>query len=248
MLPLFYCFLSLIYYLLSYCLLHCLILILSSLHLSFYSCFLIFLFSSFLLSSCPFFLVFLSSIIFLLYLPLPSSLQIISTLKEGKMTFDEFRQFSAAANPSNRSLYLPPISTPLTLEDPGVKYHKNMDSNTNSVDKQSSNFSRGFGKDPVGYLERLFRRESMTSETEYEGGKGPRSGTGSSPYSPHGGSRDIGMGMGMGAGMGTGLGLGSGGMTGEKGVTGKERSLFRENEDFLKGLGVSEVDGPSTLL
>jgi hypothetical protein len=177
------------------------------------------------------------------------------------MTFDEFRQFSAAANPGNRSGYLPTISTPLTLDDPGVRYPKstNTESNPNSVDKQSTNFSRGFGKDPVGYLERLFRRESMTSETEFESGKGPRPGSCSSPYSPRGGSKDLGPGPGLGHGTGTGLGSGSwvpsgsgvrmDGMTAEKGMIGRERNLFRERDECVKGgSGASEEDGPSTLL
>jgi hypothetical protein len=39
------------------------------------------------------------------------------------------------------------------------------------------------------------------------------------------------------------------GMTAEKGMIGRERNLFRERDEFVKGgSGAIEEDGPSTLL
>ena len=82
------------------------------------------------------------------------------------MTYDEFRQFLGTTRSFRRSLD-PFIPIPLSLEDPGVQELR-PDSTVPSVEKTLVGFGRGLGKETVTYFERLFRRESLTSEVEGE--------------------------------------------------------------------------------
>ena len=91
----------------------------------------------------------------------------IATLKEGKMTYDEFRQFLGTTRSFRRSLE-PFIPIPLGLENPGGQELRPLDSAVPSVEKTLVGFGRGIGKETVGYFERLFRRESLMSEAESE--------------------------------------------------------------------------------
>ena len=102
--------------------------------------------------------------------------QVIATLKEGKMTFSEFRQFLAATSsfreqaPSFSRSFSAPLNNGLSS---GIRGSGLGDFTANSVGRLAGD-GKGTGKEAVGYFERLFQSDSNTVEGDFDVFTSPR--------------------------------------------------------------------------
>jgi hypothetical protein len=102
--------------------------------------------------------------------------QVIATLKEGKMTFSEFRQFLAATSSFREQVpcFSRSFSAPISNgPSSGIRGSGLGDFTANSVGRLAGD-GKGTGKEAVGYFERLFQIDSNTVEGDFDVFTSPR--------------------------------------------------------------------------